>query len=220
MKVQRVNSVPVKRTSTKKTDVFFLLILISSTFLASCFSSSEKAPWLGRGKNLQCLPYKIVVGPVEVNRGVVGILEIGMKREDIVAKLGHPIVRAMTAEEVSQKSVWDVEDVSDELYEGVFAWVQYDKDRKINSICFDLAAFHEKFGGEQQVILHYQGRTVLFGRHLSQSEVIVLLQSHLGLTRLRIEAARIVVIGTGIVLEFDTGKHLSKIWLTSWRAKQ
>lgn len=186
---------------------------ILSLALFSCSTSSDESPWFGRGQHLQPLPYKVVVGPVDVSRGIAGTLEIGMERSEVIANLGDPLIQAMTVEQSFKEGVWDPEDVTNEFYEGVFAWVEYGEDKKIYQIGFDLEAFYKKFGGEQLVILRYKEHTVLLGRHLSQQEVSTLLRSNLGLNQLRVSASGIDVINTRVSFGFNADKHLSRIWL-------
>lgn len=192
---------------------WLLIYGILSLTLFSCSSSSDEAPWFGRGRHLQPLPYKVVVGPVDVSGGIAGTLQIGMERSEVIANLGEPLIQAMTDEQSFKERVWDPEDVDNEFYEGVFAWVEYGQDKKVYQIGFDLEAFCKKFGGEQLVILRYKEHTILLGRHSSQHEVSTLLRSNLGLNRLRISASQIDVINTRVSFDFNADKHLSRIWL-------
>lgn len=183
----------------------------------SDYMYAHSSPWFGRGKNLPRCPLKVIVGPVEVHRGIPGVLEIGMNRGRVLQNLGQPIVKAMTTDEAINKGFIDPEDVQKEFYEGVFAWVEYNGDNKVCNIEFDLNAYYRKFGGQQIVVLGWEGNTILLHHELTKAQVKDLLQSRLGLTRLHVEQGEIIIIGTGTIFSFDPGGRLEKISILKWR---
>lgn len=185
--------------------LFIVVVLISvAALLIRKTVGDWTDPWFGRGANLRACPYRTLVGPVDMNRGVVGVLEIGMPKATVQRNLGKPIVAAMSAAEVRKQPLLDLEDVDDDYYDGVFAWVSYDRQNRVSMITFDLDGFSCKFRGHQTVVLTHGKQTYLLNDTVTQDQAITMLRSIKGVTPLwKGKGFRIVIVGTGVDLFFD-----------------
>jgi hypothetical protein len=79
--------------STKMT-VLLWQFLIGSAFLIGtiglhgCYRAGDTAPWFGRGQNLPKAPITVLVGPIDLDRGIVGVLELDMRRKEVACLHG------------------------------------------------------------------------------------------------------------------------------------
>jgi len=171
----------------------------------------DLSPWFGRGSSLAELPYTVIVGPVDSVKGIRGLVEIGMQRHLLIRNIGSPVIAGISVEEAEKKGFIDPGDVSADLFDGVFAWIEYDYRGAVQSITFDLRAFNEKFGGRQKVLLAHRGQTYLLSNELSQSQVVALFRAR-GDFSVRVQGPDLVIKGTGTLLSFgDGGRHLESI---------
>jgi len=171
--------------------------------LARWIILQNSSPWFGRGANLSLIPYTIIVGPVEVNKGIPGLIETGMKKKEARKRLGNPLVKGLTTNEAERRGFIDPEDISDDFYNGIFAWIQYGKEDKVISITFDLAAFAKKFHGNQQVLLQYNGQMYLLSSDLSQDDIIAMFHEKVASANIKIQKGAII-IENGTILDFDS----------------
>mgnify|MGYP001774302970 CR=1 FL=1 len=158
-------------------------------------TQSHSAPWFGRGQNLPQAPITILTS-VDLRRGVVGVLELGMKRKQVEAVLGVPLVAEMPSEEALRRGV-DPEDVSDNLYGGVFAWVNYSDAGEVISIEFWPRQLRERMRLEQKLLVQGEGGTLVLSSQTDGQAVRAFLKN--------LKFKRIRDYGHYIVVEFDQG---------------
>ena len=162
----------------------------------------SQPPWFDRGRDLRPIPYRIVIGPLDADHGIRGLLEPGMTKTEVKKKLSAPLVPGLPVGTPPSDSIWDPEDAAADFFGGVFAWVQYgDKDRVI-SISFDLLAFTEKFKGDQQVLLAYRGKTYLLHKSLTLREALSMFRGKGLGTMIRVQSDELILQGTGTSLSF------------------
>ncbi|MHB9024251.1 MAG: hypothetical protein ACYC7E_08755 [Armatimonadota bacterium] len=211
------------KTSRKRFYLTVLLISISVLavlavillLLSKQYISDHSSPWFGRGAKLKTFPYRVIVGPVDADRGIPGVLELGMRHRDVRFYLGPPLVKGLKSEEAEQKGFIDPEDVSADFFDGVFAWVHFDNEEKVMSIEFSLQGFAQKFHGEQRVLLRYKGETFLLIPHLSQGNAVIMFRSKLAAQDIRVQGSTLLLNGSGTSLLFDQEDGtLRSVWIS------
>lgn len=178
--------------------------ILAAVIVVAAFKPVDySGPWYGRGQNLPALPYDIVVGPVDPNSGIKGILEIGMSKPALRRSLGQAIVPALSDKEaldmttrnpndVDTGASLDISSFKNEFYGGEFAWIRYGKDGHVDLICLDPAAFQKKFHRKQTVAVSLNNGVVVVDQRTSQKYLIRLLdQMHV---RYSVEQGNWVVI--------------------------
>lgn len=154
-----------------------LAISIAGALYFHRLAAEGSYPWYGRGRDIPTCRHQIVVGPADASRGVVGVVEIGMRRRDLLVKLGSPLVARMSAKEALDNGFVDPEDVSADFLDGVFAWVQYGREDTVAQITFDLKAFAMRLRGKQRVALRWQGHTCVLDEDTTLSQALKLFGS-------------------------------------------
>jgi hypothetical protein len=187
--------------STKMT-VLLWQFLIGSAFLIGtiglhgCYRAGDTAPWFGRGQNLPKAPITVLVGPIDLDRGIVGVLELDMRRKEVEAVLGKPLVGPMSQEEALRRGI-DPEDVMNNLYGGVFAWVQYNYRNEVISIEFTPRALKERMGLEQKLLIRVGNRTLVLSSKTHRRDVESFVRG--------VQFKKLRDYGHYMVLEFNKG---------------
>jgi len=105
-----------------------------------------------------------------LDKGIVGVLELDMKRKQVEALLGKPLVGKIPTEKALQLGV-DPEDVANNLYGGVFAWVHYNYLDEMISIEFMPRALKERMGLEQQLLVRVGDRLMVLSSRTHRRDV-------------------------------------------------
>lgn len=177
--------------------LFNILVCVA---LTNCRSAPHTTPWFGRGQNLPRAPITILTGPIDLDRGIQGVLELDMKRDQVEANLGEPLVPEMPSEVALDQGL-DPEDVGDNLYSGVFAWVQYNYKDEVISIEFLPRALEERMGLKQELFVRFGGQTLKLSSRTHRRDVEDFWK------RLRVK--QVHDFGHYVVLDF--GKHSCSI---------
>ncbi len=172
----------------------------------------DRSPWWGRGAELKPLPYHVIAGPVEIGRGIPGVVEFGTPRRAILRRIGPPLIARLTEDEVHKRGFVDEEDLSRDLLSGVFAWVSYNGEDRVSTIRFELTAFADRFHGEQEVLLCYRGHQALLGTGMSRPDLASVLK-RLGLAVRDINGViEVDAPGSILIATFDErGQHLGSL---------
>jgi hypothetical protein len=181
-----------------------LISLIACLLFARWYVAQNSSPWFGRGANLSAIPYRIVVGPVDAKNGIPGFITPGMQRDEVERHLGYPLVKGMTIKDAEHRGFIDPEDITNEFFDGVFAWVQFGSANKVISITFDLVGFAQKFRGDQRVLLQYRGQTYLLHKGMSQEDVVTMFRDESATSDITIQGSE-VIVGKGTALTFQSG---------------
>jgi hypothetical protein len=197
--------------------VLLVLLIVFAIPLLRWQIENMSSPWYGRARQLAALPYLVVEGPVDAVRGIPGTLEMGMSRSELLHDLGEPLVKRMSIQEAERKGFGiDPEDVAQDFFAGVFAWVSYNARDEVASLTFDLQAFHERFHGRQTVTLSYKDRTYRLSDELTRGEAARIFSGKSGAPRGRVSGAEIILLGTGTSLSFDNEDRLSRVDVTDY----
>jgi len=146
------------------------VLIMSALCWQGCYSARDTPPWFGRGRNLPKAPITVLTGTIDLSRGLVGVLELGKNRKQVETVLGKPLVEAMPREEALQRGI-DSEDVMNELYGGVFAWVQYNYKDEVISIEFTPRALKERMGLAQRLLVYMGDRVMVLSPQTHRRDV-------------------------------------------------
>ncbi|GIV87043.1 MAG: hypothetical protein KatS3mg054_1072 [Chloroflexus sp.] len=170
------------------------VLIIGALFLHGCYRAVDSSPWFGRGQNLPRAPITVLTGLIDLDKGIVGVLELDMKRKQVEALLGKPLVGEIPTEKALQLRV-DPEDVANNLYGGVFAWVHYNYLDEVISIEFMPRALRGRMGLEQQLLVRVGDRLMVFSSRTHRRAVEGFLRG--------IRVRRLRDYGHYMVLEFE-----------------
>ena len=148
----------------------------------------ESGPWYGRAQDLPELPYCVLSGPIDVQMGVKGVLELGMKKSELHNTLGKPLVPALSDKEALKMSTSIVNDeetgaslgissFKSEFYGGLFAWIRYDINECVGLIFFDPSAFNKRLHGKQKIVISIKDYTFVVDDQTSKTILIRLLKN-------------------------------------------
>ena len=167
--------------------------------------------WIGRKLHLPLRLGTVIRKPIDPSKGIPGLLTLGMKRNDVIKTLGPPVVRARTDLEASQVDYMDPGRHKQELYGGVFAWIDFNGDSRVGEIAFDFPAFREGFAQDQSITLHANTTDILLDGNTDLEELSATLRHHKVKFELRNNA--IYLSDTATVIEFTDKGTVNKVAL-------
>jgi len=206
----------------KRVGWYVVLALIVGTFLFSATPMGHlvwmvfyPARWPMFSRTPTNARAYIVTGPVDITRGIHGVLEIGQTRKQTIAALGRPLVERISPEEAEQLGFWDYpEQGGQELMNGVFAWVDYDSEDRVSQMVFALDWSAGSLGVEQVLLLEDGGQAFLVSRAMTTEQVHKLVTDWWPGRKVRQQGSDLIVEGTGLYLQFDDhDKHLRTVFI-------
>ncbi len=174
-----------------------LLVLIVAAAFLSGFVRFSSGPFYGRGNGIRVSPSDLKTGPIDPNRGIPGVVELGMPVSEVRANLGSPLIKAGTVPGLS-----DPEDDPGDFYDKRYVWVTYASDGTVAQITWDPLALKKKYGVRQTIELRLGGRTCRFGPDDSQLDVIRMLAGGSTPAAIRVSGPSVVIVGTKTYLQF------------------
>ena len=142
----------------------------------------------------------VIVGPVELQRGMPGLAGKGMTRDQVIGLLGQPL-RARETGLPPERWTDPMDPIPDDYFAGLYGEVGYFNDDTVCSLEFDLDEFAHRFGGELKLVLLHRGRSVLVWRRLTLAQA----KKPSFYSRLGLKASQVRVNGAG--LYFETAPH-------------
>lgn len=172
-----------------------VLLMMALLGVSGCQrTGNTAAPWFGRGQNLPKAPITVLIGPIDLDKGISGCLELAMKRSQVEAVLGKPLVEEMPSDAALQQGI-DPEHVMDNLYGGVFAWVLYTNTDEVASIRFEPEALQEQMDLKQRLLVRVGDQTLVLSPGAPRREVVGFLRDA--------PVKRVRDYGHYMVLEFE-----------------
>ncbi len=171
-----------------------VLLMIALLGASGCQRAGDTAPWFGRGQNLPETPITVLIGPIDLDKGISGYLELGMKRSQVEAVFGKPLVEAMPSDAALRQGI-DPEHVMDNLYGGVFAWVLYTNTDEVASIRLEPWALKARMDLKQRLLVRVGDRTLVLSTGTPRREVVSFLRNA--------PVKRVRDYGDYMVLEFE-----------------
>lgn len=125
-------------------------------------------------------PPVVIVGPVDMGKGIVGLLGKGTSRNDVIRFFGPPLRSRETLEQARRRN--DIDPIESDYFAGIYAELNWYNDDTLASLTFDFDQFARKYRSELKVILRRGEKQVLLSREtIFNKDLIARICTQLGL---------------------------------------
>jgi len=125
-------------------------------------------------------PPVVIVGPVDMGKGIVGLLGKGTSRNDVIRFFGPPLRSRETLEQARRR--YDIDPIESDYFAGIYAELNWYNDDTLASLTFDFDQFARKYRSELKVILRRGEKQVLLSREtIFNKDLIARICTQLGL---------------------------------------
>ena len=160
--------------------VIGIILFILKTFALPIFFESHDTFQL-RDKRKSGYKVKITTGPIDLDRGIVDMVTLGMSKVEVHQRFGEVLVRPLTIQEGqkfggSYGGMDGNENKSDELLDTAYAWVEYASwnrpEEAVRLIRFKLGEFTRLFNADEQLWIRYKNKNVIITKDMKQNKII------------------------------------------------
>jgi hypothetical protein len=114
----------------------------------------------------------LLLSAMNMKSGIPRVAEIGMRRQDVEAILGKPLIPGVDVIEFGHRGPNDDPDPrTDSFYDGAYVWIDYDAKDRVSSIEYNLADNRGITGRKQRLLLFDDTKSIVVSDDTSMSSL-------------------------------------------------